>query len=181
MRLNGTLFAILLARLVANVEHQANEDVMIPTTVGRVPLHSSVSANERIRRQTEQSITRLRHAGPTAIQRRLDELDAEWDVERVLEANAASAVLIGAGLGVSANRRWFALPAIVGAFLLQHAVQGWCPPLPVFRRLGFRTAAEIDRERYALKALRGDFERVGDVNRGASGRVADSVLRAVEA
>ena len=58
-----------------------------------------MSANERIRRQTEQSITRLRHAGPTAIQRRLDELDAEWDIERVLEANAASAVLIGTGLG----------------------------------------------------------------------------------
>jgi hypothetical protein len=154
---------------------------MFPTTVDRVPLHSSVAANERIRRQTEQSITRLRHAGPTAIQRRLDELDAEWDVERVLEANAASAVLIGTGLGASVNRRWFALPAIVGAFLLQHAVQGWCPPLPVFRRMGFRTAAEIDRERFALKALRGDFDRISDVNRGGSGRVADTVLRAAEA
>src|ERR1700754_1330692 len=154
---------------------------MIPTTVDRVPLHTSVSANERIRRKTEQSITRLRHAGPHAIERRLDELDAEWDIERVLEANAATAVLIGTGLGASVNRRWFALPAIVGAFLLQHAVQGWCPPLPVFRRMGFRTAAEIDRERYALKALRGDFDKIGDVNRGSSGRVADSVLRAAEA
>lgn len=154
---------------------------MIPTTVDRVRLHTSVSANERIRRQTEQNITRLRHAGPHAIERRLDELDAEWDIERVLETNAASAVLIGTGLGASVNRRWFALPAIVGAFLLQHAVQGWCPPLPVFRRLGFRTAAEIDRERYALKALRGDFDQIGDVNRGGSVRVADSVLRAAEA
>jgi hypothetical protein len=89
--------------------------------------------------------------------------------------------LIGTGLGASVNRRWFALPAIVGAFLLQHAVQGWCPPLPVFRRLGFRTAAEIDRERYALKALRGDFDKIGDVNRGGSVRVADSILRAAEA
>jgi hypothetical protein len=49
---------------------------------------------------------------------------------------------------------------VVAGFLLQHAVQGWCPPVPLFRRLGFRTAAEIDYERYALKALRGDFRNV---------------------
>ena len=42
-------------------------------------------------------------------------------------------------------------------FLLQHAVQGWCPPVPFFRRRGVRTAREIEIERYALKALRGDF------------------------
>ncbi len=33
-------------------------------------------------------------------------------------------------------------------------------PVPVLRRLGFRTTYEIDRERYALKALRGDFDGV---------------------
>ena len=49
---------------------------------------------------------------------------------------------------------------MVAGFLLQHAVQGWCPPLPVFRRLGFRTQTEIEEERYALKALRGDFRDV---------------------
>jgi hypothetical protein len=154
---------------------------MIPSTSERVPLHTSEDANEKIRRQTEQKITRLRHAGPSAIQRRLNELDEEWDIERVLEANAASVVLIGTALGATVDRRWFSLPAVVGAFLLQHAVQGWCPPLPVFRRLGFRTCPEIERERFALKAIRGDFENIGDLNRGGSGRVADTVLRAAEA
>jgi hypothetical protein len=48
----------------------------------------------------------------------------------------------------------------VATFLLQHALQGWCPPVPLFRSLGVRTASEIDEERYALKALRGDFEDV---------------------
>jgi hypothetical protein len=33
--------------------------------------------------------------------------------------------------------------------------------MPVFRRLGVRTAREIARERYALKALRGDFAALG--------------------
>jgi hypothetical protein len=32
--------------------------------------------------------------------------------------------------------------------------------MPVFRRLGVRTATEIEEERYALKALRGDFRGV---------------------
>lgn len=44
------------------------------------------------------------------------------------------------------------------AFLAQHGLQGWCPPIPVFRRLEVRTDREIARERYALKALRGDFD-----------------------
>ena len=49
------------------------------------------------------------------------------------------------------------LPALVTAFLFQHAIQGWCPPLPILRRMGYRTMREIDIERTALKALRGDF------------------------
>ena len=74
------------------------------------------------------------------------------------------------------DRRWFFFPAVVAGFLLQHAVQGWCPPVPVFRHLGFRTQSEIEEERYALKALRGDFRAVpvGD------GRAAvEAALRAV--
>ena len=68
--------------------------------------------------------------------------------------------LVGLGLGTFVDRRFYLLPAAVAGFLLQHAVQGWCPPLPVFRRLGVRTAYEIEEERYALKALRGDFRDV---------------------
>ena len=74
------------------------------------------------------------------------------------EANAASVVLVGMYLSLTVNRRWLLLPIAVGGFLLQHAVQGWCPPLIWLRRIGFRTATEIDYERYGLKALRGDFD-----------------------
>jgi hypothetical protein len=58
------------------------------------------------------------------------------------------------------------LPGIVLPFLLQHAVQGWCPPVPLFRRLGVRTREEIEREKFALKALRGDFEEIDSLRRG---------------
>lgn len=154
---------------------------MLPTTVDRVPNQTCDAVNERIRHQTEDSITRLKQAGPAAIARRLEELDGEWDVERAIEANAATASLIGVALGVTVNRRWLAMPAVVGAFLLQHAVQGWCPPLPVLRRLGFRTASEIDYERYALKALRGDFADIHPDKRDRGNKFAEKALRAVEA
>lgn len=95
---------------------------------------------------------------PTAIARRLEELDREWDIERTLEANAATASLTALRLGFTVNQRWFAFPIVVAAFLLQHSLQGWCPPLPIFRRRGVRTEREINLERSALRILRGDFQ-----------------------
>ena len=133
---------------------------MFPSTTERVPRHTRAAYNEAIRRQTEESVALCAAAGPAAIDRRLAELDREWDIERTLEANAATVSLIGSALGFAVDRRFFALPVVVAGFLLQHALQGWCPPVPLFRHLGFRTATEIDHERYALKALRGDFDRV---------------------
>jgi hypothetical protein len=132
---------------------------MLPSTTERVPLHTPARYNDAIRRQTETNISRCARAGPAAIERRLRELDREWDIERVLEANAASLAFAGVALGALIDRRFLILPALVTGFLLQHALQGWCPPVPLFRHLGVRTAAEIDEERYALKALRGDFRQ----------------------
>ncbi len=132
---------------------------VLPTTAARVSQSTSSEVNAEIRKATEKNIARYATAGPAAITRRLAELDAEWDVERTLETNASTLTLIGLMLAAtSKNPKWLALPFAVQAFLLQHALQGWCPPLPILRRLGFRTAEEINRERYALKALRGDFE-----------------------
>lgn len=93
---------------------------------------------------------------PGEIPRRLRELDEEWDIERALEANAATLAFAGSVLGATVNRKWLFLPMAVTGFLLQHAVQGWCPPLPLLRRLGFRTVREIEAERDALRKIRAD-------------------------
>lgn len=126
----------------------------IPTTRERVPAHTAESVNRRIERQAEE---RVATAAPSDIDNRLKQLDVEWDIERAIEMNASALAFIGVALGYFVSPYWLALPALVTAFLFQHAVQGWCPPVPVLRRFGFRTVYEIDRERYALKALRGDF------------------------
>jgi hypothetical protein len=62
-----------------------------------------------------------------------------------LEANASALAFTGVVLGATLDRRWIALPAIVTAFLFQHAVQGWWPSLPILRRMGFRTARDRHR------------------------------------
>ncbi|MBV8939105.1 MAG: DUF2892 domain-containing protein [Alphaproteobacteria bacterium] len=153
----------------------------IPSTVGRVPRNTPDAFNQKIIKQTERNIAYYA-AHPEEIDARLEELDQEWDVERTLEANAASVSLASVLLGIFVSRRFLYLPALVGGFLLQHAVEGWCPPLPVFRRMGVRTQTEIERERYALKALRGDFDHVHTAGQSDENvtRVSQRVLEAVK-
>src|SRR4051794_28528585 len=131
---------------------------MLATTTGRVPEHTAAPVNEMIRRRTEATVRRVAAAGPAAIDRRLRGLDEEWDIERCLETMAPSFTLLGVALGLTGSRKFFAIPFVVQPFSLQHPLQGWCPPVPVLRRLGVRTQSEIDEERCALKALRGDFQ-----------------------
>ena len=132
---------------------------MTPSTRNRVPENTADSVNEEIERQIEERV-RYYAGHPKQIVRRLRELEEEWDIERAIEANAAAIGFSGIVLGATVDWRWLTLPAVVTAFLFQHAVQGWCPPVPVLRRLGFRTANEIEKERTALKAIRGDFADV---------------------
>jgi len=86
-------------------------------------------------------------------------------MDRVLITNASVIAGLGLILGFTAHRSWFILPGIVTTFLFQHGVQGWCPPLPLFRKLGVRSFKEIDRERFVLKYLRGDFSKVSGEGR----------------
>lgn len=131
------------------------EETMISESETRVERHSDEQSNQRIRRQIEANIIYYAQR-LDQIERRLRELDQEWDIERVIETNASILSLIGVTLGL-AWRRFNLLGLVVGGFLLQHGLSGWCPPVSVLRRLGVRTHREICQERYALKGLRGDF------------------------
>jgi hypothetical protein len=142
------------------VDPKRPEVCMFPSSTKRVAQHTHDEINDRIAREIDRSID-YHAAHPAEIPARLRALDDEWDVERVLEANASTLILLGLTFSRFVDRRWIALPVGVAAFLLQHALQGWCPPLPVLRRLGFRTMHEIDRERAALNILR-DYLGEGD-------------------
>lgn len=152
----------------------------LPATADRVPEHTADEPNRRIRQETEASVAYYANH-PQQIPERLAELDAEWDIERVLEANAATIALGGLALGSAVDKRFLALPFAVCGFLLQHALQGWCPPVALFRRQGVRIAAEIAEERYALKYLRGDFRDQAVSGASAMGRAREALAAAARA
>ncbi|MFA5923519.1 MAG: hypothetical protein WC856_19885 [Methylococcaceae bacterium] len=121
------------------------------SSLDRVRSSTAAHVNEEIDLQTDMNIQRYKGKSRAEILERIQMLDMEWDIERVLEVNASTLALSGLILGLTKNRKWLFLPGIVLPFLLQHGLQGWCPPLPLLRRLGIRTRGEIDREKYALK------------------------------
>jgi hypothetical protein len=133
----------------------------------RVRNSTASEVNRRIREQTRRELDSLR-GDPDAIRQRLDRVDAEWDVERMIVLTSAALSLVGLAL----RRRWLLLPVAAQLFDIQHAAQGWCPTLPVLRRLGYRTQQEIERERYTLRTML--RESVGDVH---SDRDAESLRR----
>lgn len=131
---------------------------MLPHTATRVEEHTAPQVNTRIHQRLQDRLAAYASADRRRlIDQRLAELDREWDTERALQTNFALVSLAALGLAAGVNRRWLALAVAVPVFMVQHALQGWCPPLAILRRLGFRTAREINDERFALRALRGDF------------------------
>ncbi len=152
---------------------------MLPATTDRVERNTDAAINEARRAEIRDSLGY--YAGrQREIPGRLAELDREWDIERAIEANAATIALAGLAL-TALDRRFVALPAMVGGFLLQHALQGWCPPVPVLRRLGFRTPAEICEERCGLKMLQGEYRSFGDPAPAQWSVTAAAVHEGVEA
>jgi hypothetical protein len=152
----------------------------LPPTSTRVERSTDPAINDVLRGHADARLTRLQDARPEQFTRRLEELDREWDIERLLQANASTLVLTGVALGYAVDRRFLLLPAAVLTFFAQHALQGWCPPIPLFRRLGVRTAREIERERYAIKALRGDFDDIPAPGRADAGGRVRAVLAAID-
>jgi hypothetical protein len=124
-----------------------------PDTTKRVELNTDKYVNEKIRKKTLENIESYTNGKDEEIISRIAELNKEWDIERLLETNAASIVIASTILGFTVNKKWFSISGIVGGFLLQHALQGWCPPVPIFRRLGIRTYSEINYEKNALENI----------------------------
>lgn len=129
----------------------------LPATI-RVARQTTPFKNRRIWEGIEKRIHYFADH-PEEIDSRLTELDREWDVERVLKAFAAMTVMGGVGLSLR-DKRFLTIPGLVSVTLLQHAIQGWSPPLPLLRRLGVRTQTEIQVERNSLKALKEAFAKM---------------------
>lgn len=158
----------------------------------RVRRHTAVAVLRSIDDTTLAHLLECADSGNDSAAARLHLLDREWDVDRAVETETALTGLAGLALGVLVRPALLAVPAFAAAMLCLYAGTGRHPLLPLWRRLGLRTAHEIARERHALKALRGDFagmetrERIAGVrafaprSEGASERSRAGVDRAGE-
>ena len=132
---------------------------ILPATAERVRLHTKEKINSKINMSTNENINYYKDTRKDVISLRIEELDHEWDIERVLETSAAIATLITISLGLGTKeKKWFVFSGFISVFLLQHALQGWSPPLSMFRRMGIRTSTEINEEKLFLKYFREDFK-----------------------
>lgn len=122
--------------------------------------HTLEEMLRQIEEQTEHNIEFYSAQPPEVIEKRIDELGREWSIERYLQVNVSTVGLTTAVLALISSRKWAVLSVAALGFFMFHALRGFDPPLPVLRRVGVRTRREIDREKYALKALRGDFSKV---------------------
>lgn len=130
---------------------------ILPPTSKRVFLRTNPMVNAEIRNQTIRNLNIYKNCNEFELTDRIRWLNTEWDTERVLELNAAGLLAISSYLGIKTSRFWFLLTGAVAVFMFMHVVQGWCPPLPLIRKWGVRTAEEINAEKTALKIMRGDF------------------------
>jgi hypothetical protein len=115
------------------------------------------------RQETEETIAKVVHAGPAAIEQRLTQLGQEWTTGRMVKVTTAVAILVGLTLTYFVSIWWLSLPVVVGLLLIQYAFSRVSLLTFLFRSLGFRSSLEIEHERLALKALRGDFRHIPTV------------------
>jgi hypothetical protein len=144
----------------------------------RVRRYTSQRQLRRIDAAMESRLQLYASASPNVIQDRIDELRREWSIERYLQLNVSAVGLATIALAATTDRKWGWVTCAGLGFFLFHALEGFDPPLPALRRFGIRTRAEIDREIYALKVMRGDFAGIGE--RGVSrAQDTENALRAV--
>ncbi len=83
------------------------------------------------------------------INKRIKELNAEWDAERSVQLKASLIALSGLALGASLGKKWLMIPAAICSFFAVHAIQGGAIPVSG----NFRTRKQIAEEQFGLKEL----------------------------
>lgn len=149
---------------------------------GFSPEAPDASEAREIERRLQDNIRFYASQDRAALSSRIEELDSEWDLDRYLSLSLSALAAYGLLRSLFGARLYLALVWLCVGVGLAHSAKGWCPPAKLLRRLHIRTRAEIDREKYALKGLRGDF---GEVVLGSEGealsKVADTAMEAARA
>ncbi|RKG81360.1 hypothetical protein [Corallococcus terminator] len=124
--------------------------------------HAPSTVNRRIDAHVESCVRCMAERADRAeMSQYLDKLEREWEMHRAVAVGGSALALAGLLLGGRRGRQgWRVLSGVTLALLLQQGLTGFGPLSALVRTLGVRTRREIDLEKFAIKALRGDFERI---------------------
>ncbi len=122
--------------------------------------------------------------GPAAIGERLHELEREWTAGRAAKATAGVLIIGGLALSLTLSLMWLVLPIVGGAVMMQYLFARTSLMGEMFHAFGLRSGVEIEREKMALRVLRGDFALLPTVHtiedRDAVNRMEDEGGPAIE-
>ena len=106
---------------------------------------------------TQENINHYYH-NKSHISNRLRQLEEEMSIEQIFTwhdvANVSGGVLLSLMTG---KKGWLALPLLVALVQSVQSLYNVRFGTELLRKNGYRTKADIEKEKYALKALRGDF------------------------
>jgi len=102
-------------------------------------------------------MTEIAERGPLAVNQRLTELEREWTAGRMVKATTGLMLVVGIACGGFLHPYWLLLTALAGAVLMQYLFFRRSSLGQLFHWSGFRSGADIEDERLALRVLRGDF------------------------
>jgi len=129
---------------------------MLSTTAERVTANTAPEYRQQFEQQLRDNIAGYMLADRQTLDQRLEALNGEWNIERVIELEAPTMIALGVILGLTAGRKWFGLSVFAASLVILHNTQGWYPLMRPFQRMGLRSQNDIEQERLALRVLRKD-------------------------
>lgn len=114
-----------------------------------IRLHTPEVLNRKMDEKTEQTILSVEANGLRAVRDRLKKLDREWDIDKATNAGLAAIMLMEL-LAARKKKKWL-MAQLIGLpmFVLKNRLGKYSPSI-LLRFLGFRTRAEIEKERNEL-------------------------------
>ena len=117
----------------------------------------SLENSDKIDVYTQENINHYYH-NKSHIDNRLQQLEKETSIEQIFVLHDVVNVSAGVLLSIITRRKkWLLLPLLVTVAQSVQALAHFRLGTALLRKNGFRTRVDIDKEKYALKALRGDF------------------------
>lgn len=111
--------------------------------------HTESRNESGTREQGNQTVSRQ---GGSNIEKKIEELESEWTVERIKEVAGAAFVLLGVFLAVKNRRKLEEFGQKVASVLGVESLNDWTPPEGLLNMLGIRKQDEVDTELQKLQS-----------------------------